>query len=145
MYNSSFIVCSNNYACVAFVSQNPDKKKVLTSQRTFDSEGEKNPPVWLLSLLFCLSASNNKPFFSGFLNNVLQRRSCTSTTRRRPYIMTQMRMQIPENPNLTMASWSSTGPYARPGASSVWSGRILIYFLYFLYTQYTDTHTVYIP
>lgn len=63
-YNSSFIVCSNNYACVAFVSQNPDKKKVLTSQRTFDSEGEKNPSVWHLSLtLFCLAASNNKAFF----------------------------------------------------------------------------------
>lgn len=48
---SSFIVCPNNYACVAFVSQNPDKKKVLTSQRTFDSEGEKNPSVWLWSLI----------------------------------------------------------------------------------------------
>lgn len=29
----------NIYA--AFLFQNPDKKKVLTSQRTFDSEGEK--------------------------------------------------------------------------------------------------------
>lgn len=76
-------------------------------------------------------------------NCVLQRRSCTRTTRRRPYIMTQTRMPIPENPNLTMASWSSTDPYAPPGASSVWSGIILTSFSPFLYIRDTDRHTVY--
>lgn len=54
---------------------------------------------------------------------MFQRRSYIRTTKRRPCTMTQMRMQIPDNPNLITASWCSTNPYGPPGASSVWSVR----------------------
>lgn len=84
-------------------------------------------------LQFCLSSTldfySRIPHDLSYCMNkticVLQRRSSTRTTRRRPYIMTPMRMQMPETPNLTMASWSSTDPYVPPGASSLWSVIIL--------------------
>lgn len=47
-------VCLSELAAalmLRFVFQSPDKKRVLTSQRTFDSEGEK-PPSVLPRLLF---------------------------------------------------------------------------------------------
>ena len=80
-------------------------------------------------------------------NCVFQRRSCTRTTRRRPYIMIRTRMPIPENPNLITALWCSTDPYAPPGASSVWSDITHTYTqlylsLFPLYIQCTDKYTV---
>lgn len=56
---------------------------------------------------------------------VLQRRSCTRTTRRKPYTTTRTRTLSPEDPNRTKTLWFSTGPFAPPGASSVWSGPTL--------------------
>lgn len=57
-------VCPSLYICVVFVFQSPDKKKVLTSQRTFDSEGERDPSVLVsppVSLRFTLG--QYIPFF----------------------------------------------------------------------------------
>lgn len=153
-------VCPSHDIYVVFLFQSPDIKKVLTTQRTFDSEGEKNPSV-LFSPPFCLHLTlpvfvpcaflsvkfsklqHDGSFCQKNNNCVLQRRSCTRTTRRRPYIMTQTRMPIPEKTNLTVASCSSTDPYAPPGASSVWSGIIFTSFSPFLYIRDTDKHTVY--
>lgn len=138
-------VCPSHYIHVAFLFQSPDRKKVLTTQRTFDSEGEKNPSV-LLSVPCAFLSLSSKHFISKLQHVlpkkyfVLQRRSCTRTTRRRPYIMTQTRMPIPESPNLTMALWSNTDPYAPPGASSVWSGIILTSLSPFLYIRDTGKH-----
>lgn len=148
----SLRVCPNHYICVAFPFQSPDKKKVLTTQRTFDSEGEEHS---IRSVFTTLLVSDHFASLSSFFKNfnmmdlsvkkkkncVFQRRSCTRTTRRRPYIMTPMKMPIPENPNLITASWCSTDLFAPPGASSVWSVIILTSFSLFLYIQCTDKHT----
>lgn len=80
---------------------------------------------------------------------VFQRRSCTRTIRRRPYIMTQMRMPIPEKTNLITASCCSTDLYASPGASSVWSDitQLLFFFLYLSHsfsTSSTQTNVQYV-
>lgn len=121
-------VCPSHYIHVAFLFQSPDRKKVLTTQRTFDSEGEEKPICFVVRSFLSLSSKHFISKLQHVLPKkyfVLQRRSSTRTTRRRPYIMTQTRMPIPESPNLTMALWSNTDQYAPPGASSVWSGIIL--------------------
>lgn len=51
---------------------------------------------------------------------MLQRRSCTRTTRRKPCITIRMRTPIPGLLKQTMALWSSTSRYAPRGASSLW-------------------------
>lgn len=150
-------VCPSHDFHVAFLFQSPDKRKVLTSQRTFDSEGKKthqycgHSPLWPLFYFFILPVKHT--FYSRIHHDlsccknkticVLQRRSSTRTTRRRPYIMTLMRMLMPENPNLTMALWSSTDPYAPPGASSLWSGIILASLSTFCYIQDANKYHVY--
>lgn len=109
---------------VAFLLQSPDRKKALTAQRTFDSEGESNHPGCAIApfdFMPQISISFSPPPL--FCIGVPQRRSCTRTTRRRPYTMTQTRSA--GSPNPTKTSWCSTGPFAPPGASSVWSGRTL--------------------
>lgn len=56
---------------------------------------------------------------------MLQRRSCTRTTRRKPCITIRTRTPIPGLLNQTTALWSSTGRYAPRGASSLWLDIIL--------------------
>lgn len=114
--------CPNHSISVAFLFQSPDKKKVLTTQRTFDSEGElKHPSCFVAPFGFMSQTS----LFLYFCMRALQRRSCTRTTRRRPYTTTRTRTPSPDNPNRTKTSWCSTGPFAPPGASSAWSGPTL--------------------
>lgn len=107
---------------VAFLLQSPDRKKALTAQRTFDSEGESNHPGCVIAPFDFRSQTCFLFFFSLppplFCVGVLQRRSCTRTTRRRPCTTTRTRSS--GNPNPTRTSWCSTGPFAPPGASSAW-------------------------
>lgn len=122
---------------VAFPLQSPDRKKALTAQRTFDSEGESKHPGRVIAPFDFLSQtccffSPSSPFFCV---GVLQRRSYTRTTRRRPYTTTRTRSS--GSPNPTKTSWCSTGPSAPPGASSVWSGTTLTPSLTFLHRSLT--------
>ena len=126
----SLSVCPSHDNCVFSLFQSLDRKKVLTHQRTFDSEGEKHlsvsfPPCFphfnSCGVYFVLSVYSIllfKDFNFMFLStNLFQRKRCTRTTRRRPYTMIQMRMQILENQNQITALWCNTDLYAPPGAS----------------------------
>lgn len=78
-------VCPSHNIHAAFLFQSPDRKKVLTTQRTFDSEGEKK------TQLFCF----HSPFVPNFSLPVSV--LCAFQSLSSKYFITKFQHVLPNN------------------------------------------------